>query len=64
MGFCFFLKAFSWETDLWVTPGNLMVKTRKFWKGNLYLTYNRFGSHWTGKNEKLDSLLPAIKFIG
>ena len=41
-----FLKAFSWETDLWVTLGDFTVKkknktkqkNRKIGKGNLYLT--------------------------
>ena len=46
--FCF-LKAFSWETDLWTTLGDFTVKKkkkkkpRKTWKGNLYLTENRLG---------------------
>ena len=40
-GFLLFLKAFSWETDLWVTLGDFTVKKRKIGKGNLYLTENR-----------------------
>ena len=28
-GFLFFLKAFSWETDLWVTLGDFAVKNAK-----------------------------------
>ena len=40
-GFLLFLKAFSWETDLWVAPGDFAVKKRKIGKGNLYLTENR-----------------------
>ena len=36
-GFCSFLKAFSWETDLWVTLGDFTVQKRKIGKGNLYL---------------------------
>ena len=35
-----FLKAFSWETDLWVTLGDFAVKKHKIGKGNLYLTEN------------------------
>ena len=38
--FLLFLKAFSWETDLWVTQGDLKLKIRKIGKGNLYLTKN------------------------
>ena len=34
-------KAFSWETDLWVTLGDFTGKTRKIGKGNLYLTENQ-----------------------
>ena len=30
-GFLLFLKAFSWETDLWVTVGNFTIKT-KIWE--------------------------------
>ena len=40
-GFLLFLKAFSWETDLWVTLGDFMVKIKKIGKGNLYLTENK-----------------------
>ena len=40
-GFLLFLKAFSWETDLWVTQGDFTVKKCKIGKGNLYLTANR-----------------------
>ena len=40
-GFALFLKAFSWEIDLWVTLGDFTVKKRKIGKGNLYLTENR-----------------------
>ena len=36
------LKAFSWETNLWVTLGVFKVRRRKTGKGNLYLTENRF----------------------
>ena len=39
--FLLFSKAFSWETDLWVTLGDFTVKKRKIGKGNLYLTENR-----------------------
>ena len=45
-GFLLFLKAFSWETDLWVTLGDFAVKQRKIRKGNLYLTEN-----WLSRNE-------------
>ena len=39
-----FLKAFSWETDLWVTVGDFTTKqTRKIGKENLYLTENQVG---------------------
>ena len=31
-GFLLFLKAFSWETDLWVTLGDFTVKDAKFGK--------------------------------
>ena len=49
--FLLFLKIFSWETDLWVTLGNFMVKNVKIAKGILYLTEN-----WLSRNEKdLDS---------
>ena len=38
-----FLKAFSWETNIWVMLGDFTVKkTRKIGKGNLYLTENQF----------------------
>ena len=37
--FLLFLKAFSLETDLWVTLSDFTV--RKIGKGNLYLTENR-----------------------
>ena len=37
----FFLKAFSRETDLKVTPGDFAIKKRKIGKGNLYLTKNQ-----------------------
>ena len=30
------LKAFSWETDLWLTLGDLTVKKHQIGKGNLY----------------------------
>ena len=42
-GFCSFLKAFSWETDLWVTLGDFTRKKCKIGEGNLYLTENRLG---------------------
>ena len=32
-GFLLFLKAFSWETDLWVTLGDFMVKNAKLARG-------------------------------
>ena len=35
------MKAFSWETDLWVTLDDFVVKKSKIWKGNLYVTENR-----------------------
>ena len=41
-GCLLFLKAFSWESDLWVTLGRC-AKKRKIGNGNLYLTKNRFG---------------------
>ena len=37
-----FLKAFSWETVLWVMLGDFYGKRRKIRKENLYLTENRF----------------------
>ena len=41
-GCLLFLKAFSWETDLWVSLGNFTVKKKKnIGKENLYLTENR-----------------------
>ena len=41
-GFLLFLKAFSWETDFWITLGDFKVKkTRKIGKGNLHLSENR-----------------------
>ena len=49
-GFLLFLKAFSWETDLWVTLGDFAVKKPKIGKGNLYLTENRLS-----RNEMLCS---------
>ena len=39
-GFLLFLKAFTWETDLWVTYWWFYGKKRKIGKGNLYLTEN------------------------
>ena len=45
-GFLLFLKAFSWETDLWVTLGDFTVKkNRKMGKRNLYLTENRLSKN-------------------
>ena len=41
-GFLLFLKALSPETDLLVTLGDFTVKICKIWKGNMYLTENRF----------------------
>ena len=41
-GFLLFLKAFSWETNLWVILGSFTVKKRKIGKGNLYLTENQW----------------------
>ena len=39
--FLLILKAFSWETDLWVTLGDFTVKKpRNVRKRNLYLTEN------------------------
>ena len=35
---CWLLKAFSWDTDLWVTLGNFTGK-RKIWKENLCLRW-------------------------
>ena len=35
-----FLKAFFWETDLWVTLGDFMVKNIEIGKWNLYLKIN------------------------
>ena len=40
--FLLFLKAFSWETNLWVTLGDFTVK-RKIGEGNLYSTETRLG---------------------
>ena len=31
--FLLFLKAFFWETDLWVTLGDFTVKKQKYWEG-------------------------------
>ena len=45
-GFLLFLKAFSWETDLWVTLGDFTAENKKIGKGNLYLTEN-----WLSWNE-------------
>ena len=45
-GFLLFLKAFSWETNLWVTLDAFTVKKRKIGKGNLNLTEN-----WLSKNK-------------
>ena len=45
-GFLLFLKAFSWETDLWVTLGDFTVKDAKFGKEIFILTDN-----WLGRNE-------------
>ena len=36
-----FLKAFSWETDLWVMLGDFTVKKCKIGMENLYLTENQ-----------------------
>ena len=36
-GFLLYLKAFSWEIDLWVTLGEFMVKKRQIGKKNPYL---------------------------
>ena len=41
--FLLFLKAFSWETDLWVTLGDFYGKKRKIEKENLDLSENRVG---------------------
>ena len=38
-----FLKAFSWETDLWVTLCDFTVKKRKIGTRNLCLTDNGLG---------------------
>ena len=43
-GFLLFLKVISWETDLWVTPGDFTVKKRKIGKRNLSLTENQLSS--------------------
>ena len=48
-GFLLFLKAFSWETDLWVTLGDFVVKKRKIGKGKLYLTENWSSTGWVKK---------------
>ena len=40
-----FLKAFSWETDLLVMPGDFTVKKCKIGKGNLYLTENQLSEN-------------------
>ena len=39
--FLLFLKAFSWETDLWVTVGDFTAKNGKSGKRNLYVTENQ-----------------------
>ena len=47
-GFLLFLKAFTWETDLWVTLGDFTVK-----KCKMYLTENQFSRNemwWTADN--------------
>ena len=41
-GFLLFLKAFSWETDLWVTLGDFMVKTQN-WEGKSAFNENQLG---------------------
>ena len=45
-GFLLFLKAFSWETDLWLTLGDFAVKFRKIGKENLNLIEN-----WLNRNK-------------
>ena len=47
-GFLFFLKAFSWDIDLWVTLGDFTVKKREIGKRQLYLAEN-----WLRRNEIL-----------
>ena len=42
-----FFKAFFWETDLWVTLGDFVVKQRKIRKGNRHLTGNRLSRNKT-----------------
>ena len=46
MVFLFFLWAFSWETDLWVTLSDFTLKKpRKIGKRNLYITENQLGGN-------------------
>ena len=40
-GLLLFLKAFSWETDLWVTLGDFKVKNAKLGRETCILTENR-----------------------
>ena len=58
-GCLLFLKAFSWETDLWVTLCKFMVKNAKIGKGSLYLTVNQLLS-W---NETWCAVLQIITNI-
>ena len=44
-GFLLFLKAFSWETDLWVTLGDFKVKNTKRGK-EIYLVEKKCGVRW------------------
>ena len=50
--FLLFLKALSWETDLWVTLGGFAVKKRKIGKGNLSFTKNPLSRNgmWCASN--------------
>ena len=53
-----FLKEFSWETNLWVKLGDFMVKKRKIWKKNMYLTENQLS-----RKEKKLSASPGTTLL-
>ena len=57
-GFLLFLKAFSWETNLWVKLGDFIVKKRKIWKKNVYLTENQLS-----RKEKKLSASPGTTLL-
>ena len=66
-----FLKAFALETNLLVKLGDFLVKKRKIWKKNVYLTENQLSrkkmsashhAHWTTllKDQLFTSLLTRV----